>query len=115
MLLDDSFIKLVNYGQACCSRRFVGDAYMRPLTRDFWRSCKWDFEDSTCIGLPARSPALRDEGRGIFDQPHREGVFDKLQEREQAVTLCNPELVFAEILMFFGFLLTLTLTLTLAL
>jgi hypothetical protein len=28
-------------------------------------------QDSTCICLPARSPALRDGGRGIFDQPEK--------------------------------------------
>jgi hypothetical protein len=47
---------------------FVVAAYIqvRLTPQDFGRPRKRDFADSTCICLPARSPALRGEGRGIF-------------------------------------------------
>jgi hypothetical protein len=56
-------------------RLVVADAVgtgLKPFsTKDFGSPRKRDFEDSTCICLPARSPALRGEGRGIFDQPEK--------------------------------------------
>jgi len=59
---------------------FVIAAYIqvRLTPQDFRRPRKRDFEDSTCICLPARSPALRDEGRGIFDQPENNEFFNRL-------------------------------------
>jgi hypothetical protein len=50
---------------------FVVAAYIqvRLTPQDFGRPRKRDFADSTCICLPARSPALRGEGRGVFEQP----------------------------------------------
>ena len=47
-------------------------------SQDIGRPRKRDFEDSTCICLPARSPALRDGGRGIFDQPVRNEFSSRL-------------------------------------
>jgi len=35
-------------------------------------------QGSTCICLPARSPALRDEGRSIFDQPGKSEFFNRI-------------------------------------
>jgi hypothetical protein len=49
----------------------VGNGLKPFPTKDFGRPRKRDFEDSTCICLPARSPALRDEGRGIFEHPEK--------------------------------------------
>jgi len=34
-------------------------------------------QGSTCICLPARSLELRGEGRGIFDQPEKNGFFNR--------------------------------------
>ncbi len=39
---------------------------------------KGDFEDSTCICLPARSPVLRGEGRAPFEQPRKDDFFSSL-------------------------------------
>jgi len=51
----------------------VAAAYIqvRLTPQDFGRPRKRDSQGSTCICLPARSPALRDGGRGIFDQPEK--------------------------------------------
>jgi hypothetical protein len=38
-------------------------------------SRKRDFGDSTCICLPARSHALRGEGRALFEQPGKDDFF----------------------------------------
>jgi hypothetical protein len=48
-------------------------------------------QDSTCICLPARSPALRDGGRGIFDQPEKNEFFNRLLTVDSGRThfLCN--------------------------
>jgi len=47
----------------------VGNGFKPFPTKDFGSPRKRDFEDSTCICLPAQSPALRDEGRGLFERP----------------------------------------------
>ncbi len=51
---------------------------MRPLHRISGAPADGISQGSTCIYLPARSPALRDEGRGIFDQPEKNELFDGL-------------------------------------
>jgi len=43
----------------------------RRHSQGFENPPKLDFEDSTCICLPARSPTLQGEGRGIFEQPEK--------------------------------------------
>jgi hypothetical protein len=43
-------------------------------------------QGSTCICLPARSPALRDEGRDIFDQPGKQWFFGNMEELQYKQT-----------------------------
>jgi hypothetical protein len=52
----------------------------RLIPQDYGGSQSRDFADSTCICLPARSPALRDGGRGIFEQPEKSYLLSDLLE-----------------------------------
>jgi len=49
----------------------VGNAYMRSLQGISGAPANGISQGSTYICLPARSPALRGGGRGIFDQPEK--------------------------------------------
>jgi len=46
-------------------------------------------QGSTCICLPARSPALRDGGRGISDQPEKNEFFNRLRHTDIMPKILN--------------------------
>jgi hypothetical protein len=56
----------------------VGNAYMRSLQGISGAPANGISQGSTCISLPARSPALRGGVRGIFDQPEKNEFLNKL-------------------------------------
>src|SRR3972149_4236870 len=67
----------------------VGNAYMRSLQEILGAPASGISQDSTCICLPARSRF--GGGRGIFDQPGKNELFNKLMSSAPTPILLSPD------------------------